>query len=397
MDSSKTQVATTPYTSRPPTSFRTWVEIDLSALERNLGLIRQFIPSSLKIISILKADAYGHGLPEVASRIMQSQAADAFAVANVEEGRTLREIGAGWPILILSSVLMQEIPALKNYDLTATVSSLQELEQLNNFGKKMGYRFPAHIKVDTGMGRLGIWHEQAHTLIEQAFCFPNIKITGFYTHLSSADSDALFTQNQRQRFEAILKSLGPSAKDRFWIHTDNSAGLSTHSQTSTCFNAVRVGILQYGIAPLENAHYFKQAPEPVLSFHAKVGHIKKLPANTPISYNKTHTLKRDSRIAIITAGYADGIPRLLSNLGHVLLDGHAAPIIGNVTMDQTILDITDLPNSISVGDTVTLIGTQKGTSITATLFSKWAQTIPWEILCSITKRVPRIYKHDTLF
>ncbi len=364
--------------------YRCWAEINLAAFERNLKRIQAALPAAVRYVSVVKADAYGHGMPHVVRRLMQS-GVDCFAVANVHEAADIRHMGMGWPILILSPLLPEEDRCLIDDDLTATISTSEEATRLNALGEKRQTPVKVHLKIDTGMGRLGVWHEAAGTLYAQIKALPYLNLQGIYTHFSSADSDPAFTQLQRERFLAAL----PEATEGLLIHADNSAGLDTLSGDSP-FNAVRVGLLQFGIPPYPESALGRAQVEPVFSFHTRVGLVKSLPNGTNISYGRTHQLKRNTRIAILTAGYADGIPLELSNKGHVLLHGKRCPILGRVTMDQTIIDITDL-DAVCPGDPVVLIGQSEGNEITATEFSDTAATIPWETLCSITKRVSRIY------
>jgi len=366
---------------------RVWAEIDLAAMERNLGRIRAALPAHIQYMAVVKADAYGHGLAQTVARLMQS-GASAFCVANVYEGADVREIGAGWPILVLSSILPEEEKHLIDYGLIATVSSVEEVERFNALGQRAGERIPVHLKIDTGMGRMGVWHEQAGGLIEKLAAAEHLDLQGAYTHFSSADSDREFTEHQRELFLRIVETI--PRREGFLVHADNSAGLESFSPESP-FNAVRVGLLQFGIMPYPDSLLARLRPEPVLSFHSRVGLVKDLPKGTGISYRRTHTLERDSRVALMTAGYGDGIPTAASGRASVLIRGQRCPVLGRVTMDQTIIDVTDVPE-VQPGDVITLIGHQGDTKVTVAEFCNWSKTIPWEIFCSITKRVPRIYK-----
>ena len=368
-------------------SLRCWAEIDLAAFERNLKRIQAALPPAVRYLAVVKADAYGHGMPQMVRRLMQS-GVDCFAVANVSEAADIRHMGAGWPILILSPLLPEEDHFLVEHDLTATVSTIEECERLQKLGQKYGTAIKVHLKIDTGMGRLGIWHENAPALLTKIVEMPDLKLEGVYTHFSSADSDRKFTQLQRDRFLAALQLAGPLPPGLL-IHADNSAGIDSLSGQSP-FNAVRIGLLQFGVPPYPESALGRVAVEPVFSFHTRIGLIKSLPSGTDISYARTHQLQRDSRIAILTGGYGDGIPLELSNRGTVLLHGKRCPILGRVTMDQTIVDVTDCPEA-QIGDHVVLIGKEQSNEITTSEFSQMAQTIPWETLCSVTKRVPRVY------
>ena len=380
-------------TNSPPRSksktpnLRCWAEIDLAAFERNLKRIQAGLPARMRYVAVVKADAYGHGMPQIVRRLMQS-GVDCFAVANVAEAADIRHMGAGWPILILSPLLPEEDAQLIEHNLTATVSTLEECTRLHAFAQARSTQIKVHLKIDTGMGRLGIWHTQAPALLQQIRTMPALKIEGVYTHFSSADSDPVFTQTQRARFLNALDAASPLPANLL-IHADNSAGIDTLTGDSP-FNAVRIGLLQFGVPPYPTSALGRVVVEPVFSFHTRVGLVKDLPAGTDISYGRTHQLRRDSRIAVLTAGYADGVPLQLSNCGSVLLHGQHCPILGRITMDQTIIDVTDCP-AARIGDHAVLIGKDQLQEITAPEFSRLAQTIPWETLCSVTKRVPRVY------
>lgn len=365
---------------------RCWAEIDLSAFERNLKCIQAALPTEVRYMSVVKADAYGHGMPQMVRRLMQC-GIDHFAVANVYEAAEIRHMGEGWPILILGPLLPDEDHYLIDYNLIGTVSTIDEAERLNRLGQERGAKVKVHLKIDTGMGRLGVWHEDAVQLVETIKQQPQLALKGIYTHFSSADSDPKFTQLQRGRFLNLLKHIDT---DSLLVHADNSASLGSLSGESP-FNAVRVGLLQLGIQPYPDSMLGHVNVEPVFSFHTRIGIVKDLPKGSYISYGRSFRLARDSKIAVLTAGYADGIPIALSNSGSVLIDGKQCPMIGRVTMDQTIVDITDLGKPVRSGDQATLIGEDKGVEITTSAFSKKAGTIPWETLCSITKRVERVY------
>lgn len=368
---------------KPP--HRCWAEIDLAAFERNLKRIQNTLPQYMRYVAVVKADAYGHGMPQMVRRLMQS-GVDYFAVANITEAAEIRHMGAGWPILLLSPLLPGEEDRVLTHDLIATVSTAGECERLNQLGRTHDQKVRIHLKIDTGMGRLGVWHEQAAELLTSIAGYGHLKLEGLYTHFSSADSDSDFTKLQRQRFLTIVESID---HNDLLIHADNSAGIDSLNKDSS-FNAVRIGLLQFGIAPYPESALGAASVEPVFSFHARIGLVKDLPAHTDISYGRSYTLGRDSRIAILTAGYGDGIPFEISNKGSVLVHGQHCPILGRVTMDQTIIDVTDCPEA-AIGDTATLIGKNGSGEITTVAFSDLVNTISWETLCSITKRVTRIY------
>ncbi len=367
---------------------RCWVEIDLAALERNLKLIRATLPPRIKYVAVVKADAYGHGLPQVAARLMHA-GADLFAVANIAEAMTIRELSADWPVLLLSPVLPDEDRYLADYDLAATVSSAEEIQRFDAIGRAADKAITVHLKIDTGMGRLGVWHTGARVLYDAIRAAPGLRLAGVFTHFSSADEDPAFTAEQRQIFLRALEGMDTNG---LLIHADNSAGLET-TPGDGVFNAVRVGLLQFGILPHPHSMLARVHAEPVFSFHTRVGLVKELPAKTSVSYGRTARLQRNSRVAVLTAGYGDGIARSSSGRVQVLINGRRCPALGRVTMDQTIVDITDVPGEIRCGDPVVLVGKQGAAEISIKEFSDWADTIAWETLCSVTKRVPRHYRN----
>jgi alanine racemase len=378
-------------TNHPSLPLRCWAEIDLAALERNLHHIRASLPPHIRYVAVVKADAYGHGLQQVAGRLMHA-GADLFAVANIAEAALLRELGPGWPILLLSPLLPDEDRFVGEYDVAATVSTLDEVARLEKASRSARRAISVHLKVDTGMGRLGVWHEEAPALVRRISDSKDLRLAGIFTHFASPDDDAAFTEEQRRRFLGVLAEcrLDRVPPEKLFIHADNSAGIETMPGVSP-FNAVRVGLLQFGVLPHPSSFLAKVQAEPVFSFHTRIGIVKRLPAGTTVSYGRTRRLSRDSTIAVLCAGYGDGIPRAVSNRASVLIKGVRCPVLGRVTMDQTIVDVSDVPGLAS-GDEAVIVGRQGADEISIGEFSRWAETIPWETLCSVTKRVPRVYR-----
>ncbi|NBV55455.1 MAG: alanine racemase [Verrucomicrobia bacterium] len=376
--------------SLPPTT-RAWVEIDLPAIDRNVGRIKQALPPRVRYVAVVKANAYGHGMPEVATRLLQA-GVDCFAVANVGEAARLREIGHDADILLLSPSLPGEMPRAVGLDLDVTLNSIAEAEALERCAASVGRKVRVHVKVDTGMGRAGVWHAEARGLIDFVRAAKHLDWRGLFTHFSEADADTDFTAEQRRIFLALLAEVPADERARLLVHADNSAGLETFSAASP-FNAVRIGLMQYGLPPSAGSFLASLRPEPVLSFHARVVLVKDLPAGTAVSYNRTRVLTRASRVAIVAVGYGDGVPTAASNRGSFLLRGHRCPILGRVTMDQTIVDVTDVPG-VAVGDVATILGAQGADRITVREFCAWADCIPWEALCTLTQRVQRVYRTD---
>lgn len=364
---------------------RCWAEIDLAAFERNIRRIQQHLPAKVDYISVVKADAYGHGMPQIVRRLLQS-GVKRFAVANIKEAADIRHMGAGWPILVMSPTLADEANHLIDYQLTATISTQEEIHIFNQLAKARNAVIDVHLKIDTGMGRLGVWHTEATATYQAIQDASNLQLTGIYTHFSCADSNPEFTHIQRTRFQGCLSQIDTTG---LLIHADNSASLASLAHTSP-FNAVRIGLLQYGVSTHTNNANNKIQVESIFRFLARIGIVKRLPTGTGISYGSRHALDKDKKVAVITAGYGDGIPISLSNIGTVLAHGKRCAILGQVTMDQTIIDIDSITD-IQAGDTVTLIGSNHDQNISVSEFSQKAQTIPWDTLCSITKRVERVY------
>lgn len=373
----------------PQLPLRCWAEIDLAALERNLRLIRASLPSHIRYVAVVKADAYGHGLHQTAARLMHA-GADLFAVANLGEAAALRELGPGWPILVLSPLLPEEDRHAVEHEVAVTVSSAEEVDRLEAAALAAGRTVDVHLKIDTGMGRLGVWHERAGPLYQKIRDAGRLRLAGVFTHFASPDENPAFTAEQRRRFLAALGRCDGLDLGSLLVHADNSAGIET-LETAGPFNAVRVGLLQFGVLPHPHSLLSAVRTEPVFSFHTRVGLVKELPAGTGISYGGTHVLRRDSRVAVLTAGYGDGLPRAAGNRAQVLIRGRRCPVLGRVTMDQTIVDVTDL-DGVACGDPVVLVGRQGHEEIAVSEFSRRADTIPWETLCSVTKRVPRVYR-----
>lgn len=377
--------------SQPTPGSRAWVEIDLTALDRNVGRIQAALPKGMRYVAVVKANAYGHGMPEVVARLLQA-GVDSFAVANVEEAARLREIGPEAEILVLSPALPEEWSHALSLGLDLTLSSTSEAAELGALATQRGLRARVHLKVDTGMGRAGVWYTEAPATLAAARAHPALHLRGLYTHFANADGDPSFTAEQRRRFLAILKLVPESERTQLLVHADNSSGLDSFAP-DTPFNAVRVGLLQYGLQPHPGSFLASLKPEPMLGFHARVVLVKSLPAGTGLSYGSTYHLKRDSQVAIVAAGYGDGLPTAASNRGHILIQGKRCPILGRVTMDQTLVDVTDL-TEVKAGEVATLLGSQIADRITVNEFCAWSDCIPWEALCSLTQRVRRVYRTD---
>ena len=368
-------------------NLRCWAEIDLAALERNLHKIRSALPPGIKYVSVVKADAYGHGIHPTAARLMQT-GVDLFAVANVKEAMDIREMGSGWPVLILGPLLEEEDQTLLEYNLIPTLSDESELNRFIKLGKKQGKPLPIYLKVDTGMGRMGCWWENAPSLLEKVLHAPEVELQGVLTHFP-LPNDFDFTNLQRERFLEVIRP-AISARPNLLVHADNSSSLQSMGRNSP-FNGIRIGLLQFGVAPPRGSLLSDIEVEPVLSFHSRLALVKDLPAGASLSYGSEKSLERDSLIGVIAAGYGDAIPLHCGGKAHGLLNGQSFPLVGRVTMDQTLIDLTDSEVKPESGSVITLIGQQESKTIRLGELAKHGNTIEWELLCSITKRVPRVY------
>lgn len=371
----------------------TWVEISLSALRRNYQRVRT-LAGRRKVMAVAKADAYGHGAVPVAKCLAQC-GVDWFGVATVEEAVELREAGIEQPILLLGGLYMSDPADLIEYRLTPSVSSTARLDTYAECARRYQKPVDLHLKVDTGMGRLGLPPDRLESFLERYRELEGLQLKGVFTHLASAeDLIACQTDEQLTRFQASLKKLPWFDIEPEWVHVSNSAALLARHDCPE--NLVRIGALFYGFC-LPLAFPLGQEPpslpefEPILTFKSRVVYLKDVPSGTPLSYSAAFHTRRPSRIATVPVGYADGLSRALSSRGRAIVNGHCATIVGNISMDLTLLDVTDIPG-VMVGDEVVLIGTSDHCSISALEIAEQLDTVPYEILCSIGKRVPRIYR-----
>lgn len=358
---------------------RTWVEIDRGALRHNLKAVRTFAGKA-GVMAVVKANAYGHGLEEVAKVL--ADGIDVFAVASLGEAIQLRGIVKKIPILLLSAALPSEYREIGRRGFIPTLSSVKEATL---FAKHAPKGAPVHFKVDTGMGRLGALPEQAVPTLK-AILKSGLTVHSLSTHLSSADSDRKTTKRQLNIFAHLLEDLQKLAPDAA-IHALNSAGAMLHASEEG--DLIRVGLALYGVSPIPS---FQSLLRPVLSWKARITFLNDVPKGHRISYGGTFTAPRPMRIALLPAGYADGYPRQLSGKGAgVLIRGQRCPVLGRVTMDQIMADVTKV-RSVKVGDEAVLVGKQGREELTATEIAAKAGTIPWHLFCGITGRVAYHYK-----
>jgi len=369
------------------TNYRpTWAEIDLDAIRYNMGKIRGTLRGDTGIMAVVKANAYGHGMVE-ASRVLEKLKIEYLGVATLDEALTLRGAKIKLPILILGSVLPEEAAAAVKNDIALTLCNGELLKALANMAGKT-LKPKVHIKVDTGMGRIGVWHEEAIEFIADVRKHGNIELEGIYTHFSIAGRDKFFTQYQINAFEGVLNVLERLGMSIRLKHAANSIACCDWKKSH--LNMVRPGIIIYGIYPKRN---FPRRIDlkPAFSLKTKIAFIKNTPPGRSISYGRTYITQSHTKIATLPIGYADGYGRILSNRAEVLVRGHRAPVVGKVTMDQTMIEVGHIKN-VKVGDEVVLIGKQKSEDIRLEKLARLAGTIPYEIVTGITGRVPRLYK-----
>ena len=368
---------------------RVVAEVSIEAIKHNYHEIRKLIPHSTGIMGIVKADGYGHGAAEIAN-ILQEEGVDQLAVAIAKDGEELRKSGITKPILVLGYTPAADIEALITYDLTQTVFSFEMAEFISREAKKFGKSINVHIKVDTGMGRIGFLADpQSIEEIKKIAQLPNINMEGIFTHFSTADEvDKTYTRDQWSIFTGFLNELHEAGIEFPIVHAANSAATMGHPYTHV--NMVRPGIIMYGYYPSDYLHGKKINLKPAMTLKTQVVHIKELSKEHYIGYGRKYCTTRETKIATIPIGYADGYSRRLSNKGRVLIRGQYANVIGNICMDQFMVDVSHIPD-ITVGDEVVVFGTQGDKTVTIEELARLTDTINYEIMCMIGKRVPRIY------
>ncbi|MDD3088735.1 MAG: alanine racemase [Candidatus Omnitrophica bacterium] len=370
------------------TNYRpTWAEIDLGAVRHNLDRIRKMLHDDVKIMAVVKANAYGHGICQV-GRVLSIDGVDYMGVASLDEAVRLREDEISTPILVLGSVLPSEAKAAIERDITLTLCNYELLEAMCSAARKCRKRAKAHVKIDTGMGRIGVWHEEAAAFIRHVSGFKEIEIEGIYTHFSSAGRDNEMTEAQITALEKVIDSIKETGIDPLYKHSANSIALVDREKAH--LNLVRPGILLYGIYPKPDFRKIFDL-RPVMSLKTRIVFIKDTPPGRAISYGRTYITQQPTRIATIPIGYADGYGRILSNKAEALVRGRYVKVVGRVTMDQTLLDVGHV-EGVKVGDEVVLIGKQGEVEIPVERVAKLSGTIPYEIVVGIMDRVPRVYK-----
>ena len=366
--------------------------IDLDAAKYNIRNIRKRTDKRAEIIAVVKADAYGHGARQMA-KVFIENGADALAVAVIEEAIELRNEGITQPILILGYTSTNNFEKLIQYDITQNVYCYDMACKLSETAQRLGKSVKVHIKIDTGMSRLGfLVNEKSLDEIEKISKLPYIDVEGIFTHFSKVDvPDKSFTLTQEEKFYYVINELEKRGIKFRKKHAANSAGIIDIDDVA--LTAVRPGIILYGSYPSEYVMKEKLALKPVMSLKSLVSFVKTVPEGTPVGYGCTFVTKRETVIATIPVGYADGYIRRLANGGRVLINGKYAPIIGRICMDQCMVDVTDI-GDVKMGDEVVLMGKQGENEITCEELASILDTINYEVYCSISKRVPRVYIED---
>lgn len=371
---------------------RCWAKIDLDALQYNLEHIRKMAPENAQIMAVVKANAYGHGDDMVATELERS-GVNWFCVSNVEEAISLRKSGITGKILILGMTPVELASLLVEYTLVQTVYSPEYAKQLNDRLAVLGKTLECHLKIDTGMGRIGFVHHDGADALDELLkvcAMPQLKPTGIFTHYAVADEtneeSVAYTQKQLASFCDILSKLEQHGVHLPVAHTKNSAGIERLKTEQ--FPFVRAGIILYGLNPSHEVVDPKM--KPVMELKSVVSMVKRIPPNTSISYGRHFISDREMMVATVPVGYADGFSRSLSNRAEFLVRGKRARVIGTVCMDQLMLDVTDIPG-VQMGDEVTIFGRDGDAYISADELAQMASTINYEIVCAVGHRVPRVY------
>ncbi|MDE6024780.1 MAG: alanine racemase [Lachnospiraceae bacterium] len=366
---------------------RIYAEINVDNIRHNILTVKALNKPDIKVLSVIKADAYGHGSVELAKRI--GDISDYFGVATIDEAVELRKADIKHPILIIGYTAPDDYDKLIDYNITQTVYNVSDAELLAETAKSKGHNARIHIKVDTGMTRIGfqVTGEDADA-VAYISGLDGIYVEGIFTHYAKADEkEKKYAKQQKKEFQTFIDMLQKRGVNPEIKHIDNSAGAMELQDDE--FDMIRLGIVMYGLYPseeIDKSVYIK----PAMMLKAHVSHVKTVSAGRGISYGWTFITDRDTRVATITAGYADGYPRAMSNIGRVIINGCYAPILGRVCMDQFMVDVTDIPN-VQVKDEVILIGRQGEACVSVEEVAAPAVSFNYELVCNISRRVPRVY------
>ena len=366
---------------------RTYAKIDLDAIEYNIDSVLKKINGKAKLLAVIKADAYGHGAVEIGKLL--EERCDFFGVACVEEAVELINAGIKKPVLILGYVFEEQYDVVVKNDIRIPIFSYESAKALSDEAVKQGKEIPFHFCIDTGMSRIGFQvNEESADICKKITRLPNIKAEGLFSHFATADEkDLTKAKRQRELYEKFVSLLSDRGIEIPIKHLNNSAGIMVFDRL---FDMVRSGIITYGLYPSEEVDKTLLDIKPAMEWKARITHVKTLSAGREISYGGTFKTEKDTVVATVPVGYADGYPRCLSNLGKVIVNGKYASIIGRVCMDQFMIDVTDIPD-VRVGDTVTLVGRDGNAVLTMEEVSLLAHSFNYELPCRVSRRVPRVY------
>ena len=366
-------------------TLRTWAEVDLTAIESNFQAARAHLPENMKLLVTVKANAYGHGAVTVAKHLEGK--ADYFALAAMDEAVQLRRAGITTPMLILGPVMPADYIRAANYEIALTVSSLEEAKAISACAETCGKTITVHFALDTGMSRIGFaCNGKAAEEIRKAAGLPGIYAEGIFSHFAMSDAvDKTYARFQVENFRRMLEMIGVDFPVR---HLYNSAAIV---ELEPEFDMAREGIILYGLNPSDEVDISRiGGVKPAMALRSHVSMVKTVPAGTPVSYGCTYVTEKETVIATVMAGYADGVPRLLSGCGEVIVRGVKAPILGRVCMDQFMVDVTHIPG-VTVNDKVVLVGKYGSEEITMEQIAAAAGSFNYEFVSGISRRVPRIY------
>lgn len=366
--------------------YLTWAEIDLNAIRYNFRVLCK-LAGKAKILTVIKADAYGHGMLPIA-KLLAKERVDFIGLSNLNEGIILRKAGIKTPVLLFETTLPEQAKDIINYRLTPTVCTHELAAALNRYAQKRKRIVDIHVKVDTGMGRLGVWHEEALGFIKKLSRLPNLRIQGICTHFPSADTDRAFTQKQIQQLAKLVLQIRESGLAVPYVHAANSMGLAGYR--ARVLNLARPGLMLYGLYPrLELAKSIRLRP--AMSVHSRIIFLKCIEKGRSISYGRTFIARRPMMVATLPIGYSDGYLRGLSGKADVLIGGKRCPVLGRVTMDQIVVDVSKIKNP-RLETPVVILGKQGKRQVCAYELAQLAHTINYEIACSLGSRLPRVYK-----
>lgn len=367
---------------------RLLAEIDLDAIGNNIREIRKRIKAETKLMAVVKADAYGHGAEEV-SKVCLYNGADQLAVATCDEGVQIRQWSIQVPVLILGNTVEGQLETVINYSLTQAVFRYETAKLMSDIAVKLGKTALVHIKIDTGMSRIGFMPtDESIDEIEKIFRLPNLKVTGIFTHFATADEkDKTFTRVQYKKFRYVTDRLNEMGYSGFIRHCANSGAILDMPELQ--LDMVRAGIIIYGMYPSDQVTHPVNL-KPAMSLKSQISYVKDLEKNVSVGYGRTYFTTHKTKVATIPIGYADGYSRAFSNRSRVIVNGEYAPVIGNVCMDQMMIDVSHIPDA-EAGDSVIIMGSDGKNTVSAEELAGIAGTINYEIVCNVGKRVPRVY------